>query len=74
MKQRTSQHGGGELRDAYNAAVEEMERFRSQHRALAHSYIAKWARRETTGTGGSNFMPALTGYRDDTSRHLLLQE
>ncbi|GLI64917.1 hypothetical protein VaNZ11_008311, partial [Volvox africanus] len=30
-----------ELRDAYNAAVEELERFRSQHRAFAHSYIAK---------------------------------
>ncbi|EFJ47548.1 hypothetical protein VOLCADRAFT_91976, partial [Volvox carteri f. nagariensis] len=63
---------GWELREAYNAAIEEMERFRSQHRAFAYSYIAKWARRETTGTGGSDFMPALTGYRDETARHLLL--
>ncbi|GIL76253.1 hypothetical protein Vretifemale_5731 [Volvox reticuliferus] len=62
-----------ELRDAYNAAVEELERFRSQHRAFAHSYIAKWARKETTGTGGSDFMPALTGYKDTTSRHVLPQ-
>nr|ARO50091.1 indoleamine 2,3-dioxygenase [Yamagishiella unicocca] len=67
-------HGGGaggELRDAYNAAVEEMEKFRSQHKAFAFNYIAKWAKREATGTGGSDFMPALAGYRDTTSRHLL---
>ncbi|GLC50524.1 hypothetical protein PLESTB_000389300 [Pleodorina starrii] len=63
--------GGGELLDAYNTAIQEMERFRSQHRAFAASYIAKWARRETTGTGGSDFMPALSGYRDTTGRHVL---
>ncbi|KXZ50994.1 IDO protein [Gonium pectorale] len=68
--------GGGELRDAYNGAVAELERFRSAHRAFAHAYIAKWARQgreaeASTGTGGSDFMPALGGYRDTTGRHLL---
>ncbi|PNW70203.1 hypothetical protein CHLRE_17g710200v5 [Chlamydomonas reinhardtii] len=63
---------GGELRDAYNEAVAEMEKFRSQHKAFAYNYIAKWAKRETTGTGGSDFMPALAGYRDTTQKHLLV--
>ncbi|KAG2450683.1 hypothetical protein HYH02_004522 [Chlamydomonas schloesseri] len=62
---------GGELRDAYNEAIAEMEKFRSQHKAFAFNYIAKWAKRETTGTGGSDFMPALAGYRDTTQAHLL---
>nr|AIF73519.1 indoleamine 2,3-dioxygenase [Volvox ferrisii] len=31
-----------ELRDAYNEAVMELERFRGQHRGFAYSYIAKW--------------------------------
>lgn len=63
--------GPGELRDAYNAAVEELERFRSQHKAFANAYIARWAKKETTGTGGSDFMPALAGYRDTTARHFV---
>lgn len=63
--------GQGELRDAYNAAVEELERFRSQHKAFANAYIARWAKKETTGTGGSDFMPALAGYRDTTARHFV---
>ncbi|KAG2438059.1 hypothetical protein HXX76_005669 [Chlamydomonas incerta] len=64
--------GGGELRDAYNEAIAEMEKFRSQHKAFAYNYIARWAKREATGTGGSDFMPALTGYRDTTHQHLLV--
>jgi indoleamine 2,3-dioxygenase len=59
------------LREAYNECVAQLQQFRSQHRAFAHSYIAKWAQQETTGTGGSDFMPALTGYRDTTGRHAL---
>ncbi|KAG2498462.1 hypothetical protein HYH03_003716 [Edaphochlamys debaryana] len=62
---------GGELREAYNDAVVEMEKFRAQHKAFAFNYIAKFARKEATGTGGSDFMPALSGYREDTARHVL---
>lgn len=60
------------LRDDYNEAVTELEKFRAQHKAFAFSYIAKQARREgEVGTGGSDFMPALAGYQEATARHLL---
>lgn len=50
----------------------ELERFRSQHKAFAFNYIAKHSREEgEKGTGGTDFMPALAGYRDATSRHRL---
>jgi len=62
---------GGELRDAYNDAVTEMEKFRSQHKAFAFSYIAKLNQKETQGTGGSDFMPALAGYCATTAAHLI---
>lgn len=38
---------------------------------FAQSYIAQQNKKEGKGTGGSDFMPALTGYRDATNRHLL---
>ncbi|GAX73502.1 hypothetical protein CEUSTIGMA_g954.t1 [Chlamydomonas eustigma] len=65
---------GGEMKDSYNDVVQELEKFRSQHKAFAFNYIAKFSRKECEdrGTGGSDFMPALNGYRDQTSRHLLL--
>ncbi len=51
----------------------ELERFRSQHKAFAFNYIAKHSKRQgEVGTGGSDFMPALAGYRDATRQHLLL--
>ena len=37
----SSAAGGGEVRDAYNAAIEELERFRSLHKGFAFNYIAK---------------------------------
>lgn len=40
--------------------------------AFAFNYIAKHSKKaEETGTGGSDFMPALQGYRDATARHML---
>ena len=48
----------------------ELERFRAQHRAFAHAYIARHSAAER-GTGGSDFMPALEGYRAATAQHLL---
>lgn len=62
-----SSGSGGGLVDAYNEAVYELERFRAQHRGFAQQYIAKFAKKETTGTGGSDFMPALTGYKQTTA-------
>lgn len=61
------------LQAAYNECVAELERFRSQHKAFAFNYIAKHSKREgEKGTGGSDFMPALAGYRDATSQSRLL--
>ena len=59
--------------------MHELERFRSQHKAFAFNYIAKHSKKAAAGagaetekgTGGSDFMPALAGYRDATSKHLL---
>ncbi|MEW5300281.1 MAG: hypothetical protein WDW36_003222 [Sanguina aurantia] len=65
---------GGALRGAYNGAVGELERFRAQHRAFAYSYIAKFSKAAVggdKGTGGSDFMPALQGYRETTAGHRL---
>lgn len=61
------------LQGPYNDCVAELDRFRSQHKAFAFSYIAKHSKRAEgkTGTGGSDFMPALAGYRDATARSLL---
>ena len=62
------------LRRAYNECVAELERFRAQHRHFAAAYIATQSRKAADGergTGGSDFMPALAGYREATSRHLL---
>ena len=60
--------GPGALADAYDAAVAERAAFRSQHRGFAAGYIAAHARRAgEKGTGGSDFMPALTGYQRHTA-------
>ena len=60
-------------REAYNDVIAELEKFRGQHRAFARSYIAQWSkaagREGEKGTGGSDFMPALQGYRATTAAH-----
>jgi indoleamine 2,3-dioxygenase len=58
------------LAEAYDAAVCELEAFRAQHRAFAARYIAQFSAKET-GTGGSDFMPALSGYKATTAAHRL---
>eukprot|EP00878_Enallax_costatus_P047492 GHUV01058274.1.p1 GENE.GHUV01058274.1~~GHUV01058274.1.p1 ORF type:complete len:136 (-),score=37.15 GHUV01058274.1:55-462(-) len=63
---------GAGLLEAYDTAVSELEKFRAQHRAFANSYIAQWSKKEV-GTGGSDFMPALAGFRDATAAHKLSQ-
>lgn len=52
--------------EAYDEAVQQLERFRAQHRGFAQTYIAQWAKKEVTGTGGSEFMAALTAYKKST--------
>jgi indoleamine 2,3-dioxygenase len=66
--------GGSSLVEAYDEAVHQLERFRAQHRGFAQAYIAKFAKQETTGTGGSDFMPALTGYKQTTAASKLQQQ
>ncbi|GFH27103.1 uncharacterized protein HaLaN_25366, partial [Haematococcus lacustris] len=66
------------LRDVYNEAVTQLQRFRSQHKSFAGTYIAKWAQQEereadVKGTGGTNFMPALGSYQGTTAKHRLQQ-
>jgi indoleamine 2,3-dioxygenase len=61
------------LVEAYDEALLQLERFRSQHRGFAKSYISEPSRRraageeEREGTGGSDFVPALTQWRDTTA-------
>jgi indoleamine 2,3-dioxygenase len=59
--------------EAYDAAVAELEKFRAQHKAFAIAYIAQWSKKEAkeVGTGGSDFVPALSAYKDATAAHKL---
>ncbi|MBL8380418.1 MAG: hypothetical protein JNM79_21290 [Burkholderiales bacterium] len=61
--------GVAELRDAYNAAIEGIGRFRSLHMALAHDYISKPAGGDPDpkGTGGTSFTGFLRDARRETS-------
>jgi indoleamine 2,3-dioxygenase len=62
------------LRDAYNAAVDGIELFRSTHLEYARSYIVKQSqggKRNPTdvGTGGTPFVPYLKKHRRETGLH-----
>ena len=64
------------LREAYNACVTWVERFRGKHLEYAASYIFKQAQSSlanptAVGTGSTPFMPYLKKHRDETSRHLI---
>jgi indoleamine 2,3-dioxygenase len=64
------------LREAYNAAVAGVERFRSTHLEYAHSYIIKQSRGgkknpNYVGTGGTPFGPYLKKHRDETRKHYI---
>ena len=64
------------LREAYNACVTWVERFRSMHMEYAATYIFKQAQSSpanptTVGTGSTPFMPYLKKHRDETSDHLI---
>jgi indoleamine 2,3-dioxygenase len=62
------------LRDAYNAVIDEICRFRSTHLEYARSYIDKQSRGDARnpnaiGTGGTPFIPYLTKHRNETKSH-----
>ncbi|GAA4336505.1 hypothetical protein GCM10023165_13820 [Variovorax defluvii] len=56
------------LREAYNAAVESVTRFRTLHVRLAHDYVAKPSGHDadTKGTGGTAFVEFLRDTRRET--------
>lgn len=64
------------LRDAYNACVSGVERFRAKHFEYAARYIHHQAQRDpanptAVGTGGTPFMPYLGKHLSETTGHLI---
>lgn len=61
--------GSAPLRAAYNAALQEMERFRDAHMRLAHDFIIRPAGSgsDPTGTGGTALTSFLRGAQETTA-------
>jgi indoleamine 2,3-dioxygenase len=65
------------LREVYNAALDQLCRFRSCHLEYARSYIVKQSRGSARnpnaiGTGGTPFVPYLTKHRNETKSHRIV--
>jgi indoleamine 2,3-dioxygenase len=65
---------GGDLIEAYNAAIEGLHRFRNQHVSFAAEYIARQSSNTSsnptgTGTGGTPFMSYLNDHAARTLDH-----
>jgi indoleamine 2,3-dioxygenase len=66
------------LREAYNACIGLIERFRSRHFEYAGRYIQKQHQQRDSnptevGTGGTPFLLYLRKHRDETAAHLILE-
>ena len=70
LRERVATSPDGELREAYNACVHELFRFRARHLEYAATYIHKQAAQHhnstAVGTGGTPFMEYLAKHRDET--------
>jgi indoleamine 2,3-dioxygenase len=68
-------HPDASLREAYDAVVALVERFRAKHLEYAATYIHQQSQRGTNsthyGTGGTPFMKYLKKHRDETAEHLI---
>lgn len=67
------------LREAYNAAVDGLERFRSTHFEYVQRYIMQQSaggdrNPNSVGTGGTPFGPYLRKHRDETRKHTIRAE
>jgi indoleamine 2,3-dioxygenase len=74
VRETVLQNGDSALRDAYNACVENIQRFRALHLEYAASYIYKQQAKDPknptrVGTGGTPFMKYLKKHRDESGAH-----
>ncbi|MCS7209756.1 MAG: indoleamine 2,3-dioxygenase, partial [Fimbriimonadales bacterium] len=76
VRQTVLASGDATLRDAYNACVEGVQRFRTLHLEYAAQYIYKQQAKDpknptSVGTGGTPFMKYLKKHRDESKAHRL---
>jgi indoleamine 2,3-dioxygenase len=79
LREFVSRHGATQptLREVYNAALDQLCRFRSTHLEYARSYIVKQSRGDARnpnaiGTGGTPFVPYLTRHRNETKSYRIV--
>ena len=64
------------MRDAYNACVDELQKFRATHLDYARAYIHEQSQRQAAnpskvGTGGTPFMAYLKRHLEETAAHVI---